>query len=325
MGGIIVKKHHRVNMIINGRYVRFVETGKNRAIIKYGQKYIPGGFINNGVIQNMDEFTPLLSRFVKDARIKRRLTRFCVPDSHVIIRQANVPMELQEDEIKGHLYFQLGQSLHLPFEDPIIEAVPKGVNNVEKEVLLIASKESVVQQYKETISKAKLHPEVADLTCLSYYRLYFHLDLARPQEHLLLVQIDADSLLLSVFHHHKPVITRQIPLAFPEEAVEVHTDRSLVDQLVWNGNSRQVSDILTPVLMEINRMMNVYHSNLAKGQYEIDKVVIVGDHPCLSQLSIEINAQLNQKVEAFTEPLFQTKKNVNVPPFFSDCIGLGLK
>ncbi|MET3697383.1 type IV pilus assembly protein PilM [Bacillus oleivorans] len=325
MSGLIRKKHHRVNIIINDRFVRFVEAGKNTSIIKYGQRSVPSGLIVNGLVQDQDDFTLFLHKFVKESRIKGRLARFCVPDSQVIVRQTSVPVEIPDDEIKGHLYFQLGQSIHLPFEDPIIEAVPHQIRNGDKEVILVASKESVVQQYQQVIDKAKLHPEAADLTCLSYYRLYYHLDLARPQEHLLLVQINPNSLQLSVFHEHKPVILRQIPLVFDEEAVEVHHGRNQFDQLVWKGNSRQLDEILTPVMTEIRRMMDVYRSNLAKGQYEINKLLIVGDHPCVNLLSIEINAQLSQEVHAFTEPLFQTRKNVNVPAFFSDCIGLALK
>lgn len=325
MSGLVRKKHHRVNIIINDRFVRFVESGKNKSIIKYGQRLIPSGLIVNGLVQDQDEFISFLHKFVKDAQIKGRLVRYCVPDSQVIVRQTNVPIEIPDDEIKGHLYFQLGQTLHLPFEDPIIEAVPNQIRNGDKEVIVVASKESVVQNYQQMLDKVKLHPEAADLTCLSYYRLYYHLDLARPQEHLLLVQINPNSLQLSVFHEHKPVFLRQIPLVFHEETVEVHYGRNHVDQLVWKGTSRQLDEISKPIITEMSRMMDVYRSNLAKGQYEINKVLIVGDHPCIHLLAIEIDAQLSQEVVAFTEPLFQTRKNVNVPAFFSDCIGLALK
>ena len=325
MSGLVRKKHHRVNLIINDRFVRFVESGKKHSIIQYGQRSIPQGLIINGLVQDQDEFTSFLHKLVKETRIKGRLARFCVPDSQVIVRQASVPIEIPDDEITGHLYFQLGQSLHLPFEDPIMEAVPNQIRNGDKEVILVASKESVVQVYQQVIDRAKLHPEAADLTCLSYYRLYYHLDLARPQDHLLLIQVNTNSLQLSVFHEHKPVILRQIPLVFDEETVEVHHGRNQVDQLVWRGNNRQLDEILAPVLTEITRMMDVYRSNLAKGQYEINKVLIVGDHPCIDLLTNEIYIHLNQEVHAFTDPLFQTNKNINVPAFFSDCIGLALK
>ncbi|GAA0333976.1 hypothetical protein GCM10008967_25920 [Bacillus carboniphilus] len=325
MSGLITRKHHRVNIMINDRFVRFVETGKNKTIIKYGQKVIPSGLVKNGVIDSNEEFPSFLSQFVKESKIQRRIARFCVPDSHVILRQTNVPLEVPDSEIKGHLYFQLGQSLHLPFEDPIIEAVPKGVNNGEKEVLLVATKESTVQQYKKMLASSKLHAEAADLSCLSIYRLYYHLDLARPQEHLLIVHADSDSLVLSVFHDHKPVIIRQVQLDLPEEAIEVHQNGKYMDQLLWKGTSHQLHEMTSTVLDEVNRMMNVYRSNLAKGQYEVNKILVVGDHPCLPQFVAELNGQLAQAIESFIEPLFQTKKNVNVPALFSDCIGLGLK
>ena len=66
---------------------------------------------------------------------------------------------------------------------------------------------------------------------LSLYRTYYHLGLARPDEHVLFIQSGLDWMMFSVFNQHKPVLVHHVPLRLLQNnltlfAVEV--DRSSI-------------------------------------------------------------------------------------------------
>jgi type IV pilus assembly protein PilM len=321
---VLFGKQHMLHLIFADRYFRFLLLDKNRKIIKFGQKCLPVGTINDGMIEDEQSLYMIVEQTLEDHKIKKLPTSLCIPNGHTILRTVSIPPDIPNDELKGYLYMSVGESLHLPFADPIIEWVEKNDDSAQREVLVIASRESVVQQYVLFLERMKLKPMVMDLSILSLYRLFYHLDLISQDDHVLMVQIDYDSIQLSLFHKHQPVYVHHSLLIgeLEESVLRLQSGYECFDISI---DTFVFEDQLQMAIQEIERLQNFYRFNLNNGSQEISKLLISGDHPYLEKFVKRIKRDISQPVIALTEPLFQTKNNVNIPHDFTECIGLSLK
>lgn len=314
-----------VHISIKNRSLRFIESGKRGSFYKYGQKCLPEGIIHEGQIKDRETFTLILEEMIHDWKLKGKNVSFCIPDSVVIVRKVKIPPEILDDEITGYLYMELGESIHLPFEDPVLEAVPIVKTEKVREAILVASRESVVNEYAGVFKESGLKPTVADLSLLSVYRTYYHIGLSNSEDHLLLVQVGLDYMLLSAFYQDQPVFVRHYPIEMTDEEVAIEKSRSGAEFYTWTGSDDLLKRKSSDIRLEIERFLSYYHFNFSSGNHTITKIVITGDHPCTDIIFRDISSTVNIDVQPLIEPLFQTKKGVNIPATYIDCIGLALK
>jgi type IV pilus assembly protein PilM len=315
-----------VHFSIGNHYLRFVTATKNRVWLDYGQKCLPEGVIEEGKIQDRETLQMILEEMVDRWKLKGSKLSFLVPNESVIVRKTSVPLESRDDELTGYLYMQLGENIHLPFDNPILEAIPLGQNEEgQKDVLVMVSNETIVTEYANVFEKASLKPIVADFPMLSLYRTYYHLGLARPEEHVLFIQIGLDTMLFSVFNQHKPMFVHHVQLPFTINQFEVVRSRSGSEFFTWNDRYETLIGQTRDMMMEIDRFLTYYRFNLTKNKYSITKIFATGAHPCMETFVTHMNNQLDIDVQSILQPLFQTKKGINIPPVYAECIGLSLK
>ncbi|WP_433743435.1 type IV pilus biogenesis protein PilM [Falsibacillus pallidus] len=320
----ILGGQRKLHVMFTDRYFRFLETGKNFSLIKYGQKLLPTGLIHEGEIQDYDTLFTILDQYMGENRLKRLPVYMNLLDGHTIVRKVQVPAEIPSDEIKGYLYMEIGESLHLPFEDPVLQVEELEQKEGYKEVLLLAVKESVVKTYINLLEELKCRPEVMDLSILSLYRLYYHLDLHRPDQHLLQIQLFVDCFQLSIFHDHKPIYVRYQALPDTMQG-ELQRTRTGFEVMEAPDEPTGKAEHLQIMVQEIDRLINFYRYNMTKGEHQLNKFTITGDHPFLEEFTPELENQLGINIQSLAQPFFQTTKDMNIPYMLNECIGLSLK
>ena len=181
-------KNRIVNIIITDCCIRFLELkqAKPPVAAKWGERLLPNGLISNGKIQDYETLAMILEECVDEWKIRNRKVRFLIPESLVIIRKVMIPAEIQDDEMKGYLYLELGTSIHLPFEEPVFDTVVLSEENDKKEILLFAAPEEEVMEYSQLFSDVKLQPIEAEISPLALYRLYHFSVKHKPKKIFLL-------------------------------------------------------------------------------------------------------------------------------------------
>jgi type IV pilus assembly protein PilM len=111
------------NIIIKDYAIRYVEIKQGNPVIlsKCEEKVISPGLIVDGKIKNADTLSLILDECVSNWGIKGRRVRFNVPDSHVVIRKVQVPIDVKEDEIRGYLNVEMGSTIHVPFDEAVFD------------------------------------------------------------------------------------------------------------------------------------------------------------------------------------------------------------
>ncbi|WNF35921.1 pilus assembly protein PilM [Bacillaceae bacterium IKA-2] len=319
-------KTQPVNLVIKDHVIRYVDAkGTNLQSVKaFGERYLQTGWVRDGKISDREHVEAVLEECVDTWKLKNRDVNFIVPDSTVLFKKLSIPNDIPDDEIKGYLYFEIGTTIHLPFEDPIFDFYVLGQKDEKKEILLFGAPEQIINDYTELLEDVKLTPKVADISPLCTYRLYHALDLFVREEHLLLLQISIGSISLSIFHEEKPVFMRNIHVS----SDEVLWSNKINDQGEFSVVCEDIDKMkgnLKDNLMEIERVVNFYKFSINQGKAGITKTFLTGDHPYLSYIKEQLDSTTGMQSATFTDHVFETIKGEIVPTQFYLPLSLVLK
>ena len=299
------KKARVVTITIEEDAIRYVELKSIEPLhISLAEEMVlPAGVIRDGEIVDVKALGSILGEAVNQWGLSKKSVRFLAPDEFVIIRKVAFPQGVKTDELKGHFFIEIGSTLYLPFEDPVFDVVPYNGN---KEVLIIASKESVVNTYEQVLDQAKLKAVVADITPLALYRLAYVQHDFIEDEHIMMIDLQSKKMTVSIFHEHYPLFMRPVELNLTEE--------ELLNPDLF------IEEIET----EIEKLINFYRYNMNAGEATITKVVCngLGDWPGLQS---RLESRLSVPVYPIVMKPIPTELNDSVPERFNRAIGLALK
>lgn len=325
---MFTKKKQKVHLIIKDHLFRFVETTQPnlQEIKSFGERYLPSGVIREGKIIERETLIMILSEVINDQRLRGRSVQFCVPDAYVVVRKLNIPSDIPEDEIKGFLFLEIGETIHLPFDDALFDF--SIINHADQgtEIVLVASPRNIVEDYISVIKEAKLKPIVADLSSLSIYRLLKSLDISDLfQEHLMLIQFDIRSVNVTIFHQDIPQFTRHLKMNLEHEKWEV--DRGENDDVIfkWTGDPNDVDGQLQEIMTEIERLLSFYRFSVNKGRSGVTKLFLTGDYPNMTELVNRMARIVDVPVEQLPASIAITRSGEYIPTRYYELVGLSLK
>ena len=316
-----------VNLTIKDHVIRYAElkNSQDSTVQNWGERYLPPGLIHEGTIQDLENFIWIIEECIEDWKISKKQVRFLVPDSSIVIRKLSIPEDVSEDEIKGYLYMELGTSIHLPFEEPVFDYyLLKEKEKNKQQIILFASPEDSVTQYADVLEEAKLSPLSADISALALYRYFYHTNKVEENEHIMLVEVDTKTVNASIFEEHYPLLMRHLIMEVNEQEWTISTDEfSDNEKLIFSGDKAEVWDSLEDIYKELEKVMSFYRYTLNKGNKQVTKLVVAGDHPWLS--SIIENMKNRFDVPVLEMKIDQTVNNDPIPSSLLLNIGLGLK
>ncbi|WP_181349726.1 type IV pilus biogenesis protein PilM [Thalassobacillus sp. CUG 92003] len=311
----------RVNLVVKDHTIRYIQAKPGSTeVITFGEKHLAPNIVENGKIIDGLAFQSVLAELATEKEWKAKPLYFCVSDSAMVIRPFTVPRDIKEDEIKGYLFMQLGESLHLPFDTPvfdysIITAGPSGYK-----LLLFAYPEKEIQQYRTAFEEERLKAKSADLTSLSVYRYYEYLGYHNAEEHVLSIQWNIDACIVTVFYAHKPVFVRNMKSDLPLDQWTIKDDT-----YVFDGFEDQMKTYLEYQLNEIERIMDFYKFSMMGGEQGVDKLLVSGDWPDFHRVETLLDQTFNLPIESLRPNEIHSEGDDFVPPSYAEVIGLALK
>ena len=117
------KKKRQVSLVYNDFVIKVLTTGLNDlAHAKVQTVQLDEGIVVDGIIEDELVFFELLKDNVKKWGIKGQNVSFYVPESTVMMKSIEHPQELVDShEIKQYVEMEIGRTIHLPFENPLID------------------------------------------------------------------------------------------------------------------------------------------------------------------------------------------------------------
>ncbi|MBU8905046.1 type IV pilus biogenesis protein PilM [Desertibacillus haloalkaliphilus] len=317
-----------ISLTINDYVVRMVEN-KNHTlpgVVRTRERELPAGIVENGKVVDELAFVGMIESCVRDWGIKNRPVQFFVPDSTVIMKKVEVPLDVADDEVNGYIMMELGSSIHLPFSNPVLDVhvLPAVEGQDVREGFLFAAPEDEVLTYTELLDEAKLKPIAADVTALALYRYFYQQDIAATKSNYLFAKFDLTTVNISIFSEHHPEFIRHQTLDLGNDAWTSSYQQE-TKQLSWRykGNEEEIWSKLDDQLQEIERILNFYRYSMHQGNKQVTNIIVTGDHPYLTG----IKEQLAERVEipvSITEAK-ETDGKQSFSQGFIATIGLSLK
>lgn len=320
-------KGRPIDLVINDHSIRYLEL-KNSGFpvpLKWGERYLPSGIIKDGKILDRDTLTVILEQCIQTWKLRNRKVRFLVPNPYVTIRKITIPSDVQEDEIHGYLYLEMGTSIHLPFEDPVFDFIVLSKQEDKQEILLFAAHRQHVEEYANLFTSLRLKPQAADLSSLAIYRLYHLLSKRKGDERLLMIQFDLDIVNMSIFENEIPFFMRHHAFPYDQKDWDIHIGRSGFQQLTFIGEEDELNQQLDEAYKEMNKLIEFYQFSLHQGKNEINKMILTGDHPLLPKILDDLSKRFDIEVILLDASEIETEKNKPLPSSHNLALGLALK
>lgn len=319
-----------INFVIDDYAIRMVDYpgGGLTKVKDLKEKAIPEGLLEHGRILDEMEFYAFLKDVVQDWGIKHRNVRFYVPDSLMIMKKVEFPAQLNDEDVKGHFYMELGRTLYLPFDNPIFDVYPlpqADPSNSQREGLLFAVPEEELNKYTAIFEDAGLKPVVADIRSIGVYRYYRSMQNHFDEETaILFFELNLNSIMISIFSENRPEFLRflDLEISLKDWRCDVQKDSSL--KWIFNGDEEVFYGLLDDQMIELERMMNFYRYSLHKGEKSVSKIILLGDFPRLDIIVKKIAASVPIPVEIL-EAYLSPAKTDKVDRVFIPALGLALK
>ncbi|AOM82356.1 type IV pilus biogenesis protein PilM [Salisediminibacterium beveridgei] len=321
---IVLNKPTRHVLVIHDHVIRYVKgRGSTLDELKVVRdRYLPPGTIENGVIKESETLLAILGEMKREYRLQKGDLYITLPNETNLIRRHQIPAEIPEEEIRGYIFDQLGNDLHLPMDDPLFDHCIMDDNDAEKDLLLFVSSQDVVDAYLRLFFDLKLNPEVIDFSTICIERFLENQNAHDLTGHYAIISCFPNDLVVTIFHHQYPLITRSIPTELNKEEWQVVGTDS--DQLRWGGSIEDLNDLWLDNIAEIDRLLSFYQFNYRKGEGGVERIFLTGDHPQLTHFEKLFKKQIDGMTINRLDAVMG-KKGMMVEPHFFEAAGLMMK
>ncbi|WP_404404131.1 type IV pilus biogenesis protein PilM [Jeotgalibacillus malaysiensis] len=300
-----------VNIMIQDYVIRMAASAKGTNSLTLREEPLPAGMIEEGHIVDEQQFFELMKELVESWELKKSRVQFFVPDSSVLMKPVMIPSHLKPDAVNAYFMMETGQSLHFPFEDPLIDVIrldhltKSRTGQVETPGILFASPQEYVIAYANAFEDVKMKPVTAEVRSLAIHRFLNSLQLLKKEKTYLISEWSINMVNISIFSEnvidfmrYQPIETTLSDWKPERDGEEIHFsfygDQNLYDQ--------QLEDRIA----EIERLMNFYQFSLHKGEKEINEIILTGDNPYIKEIGQKLTDYYNLPVTVVNEAFLES-------------------
>ncbi len=141
------------------------KTGKGYTIMALGSAALPEGSVEDGVLQEPEEVGKTIATLFSNLKIKNSKVGISISGYSVIVKKINLEVMEEEDlaeyitsEAEQYIPFDIDE-VYLDFQD----LKTNGENGERTDVMLVAAKKDVIDDYLDMLQEQKLKPVLVDV------------------------------------------------------------------------------------------------------------------------------------------------------------------
>jgi len=182
------KQTRQLAVSFDEQMIRFLEVTLNqKKIVQVHQAFsVENKLMDEAGRIDKESWKLFLKETIKPHKIKAKQVHVVIPTSNVIVRQQVMP-DIPEKDLKQMIHYEIGSTIHLPFELPVIDVVKVNMEEtvymengeVGSQVVLVAAPGNLIYPVVEGFVESGFEPKSVDIPALSVYRL---LKIYHPEE-----------------------------------------------------------------------------------------------------------------------------------------------
>lgn len=280
----------------------------------FGMKPLPPEAIVDGALMNSTAIVQAIQELVGELKLRHKEVAIGVGGHSVIIKKISMP-RMSQDELEEAIQWEAEQ--HIPFDikdvnidTQILKADPSDQTG-QMEVLLVAAKKDMINDYTQVVTEAGLTPVVVDVDAFAVQNS-FAANYEVPQsETVVLINAGAAVVNINILSAGVTVFTRdvtiggnqfteeiqkQLSVSYEEaEALKVGGGRGDADAVVPQEVEKVMGQVAEQVAGEIQRSLDFYAGTAADATFS--KVFLSGGTAKVPALFKTIESRVGVPVE----------------------------
>ena len=340
-----------VGLDIGSSAVKAVELSvspKGFEVTNMGMASVPAEAIVQGAFLNASAIVDAIREALSNGGIKAKDAAAAVSGHSVIVKQIQLPA-MTHEELEESIRWEAEQ--YIPFDVNEVNLDFQILSDEQTEgqmdVLLVAAKKDLVDDYCQVISEAGLNPGVMDVAAFAVENAFEANYDASPGDVVALVNVGAQVVNINVIQDGKPAFTRDIStggnlytediqkalsIGFEEaERIKLgNTSPGESQEVVPQEVDQAMRSATDQVLGEITRSLDFFTATAAESR--ISKILVSGGGACVPEFDKAFQDRANVPVQilnpferALPSKKFDEAYLRDMGPYMTVGVGLGLR
>jgi len=342
------KKYNLVGLDIGSctfKVGEIVDSKKGRSLKNFSMLDIPPGVIEEGTIREPDIAAQKIRELFKTAGIREQNVAISIGGFSIIVKNISV-QTMTEAELQETI--QLEAEQYIPFDISDVnldfQIIGENENNPNQmNVILVAAKKEMVDDYLNVVQLAGLNPLILDVDAFALQNI-FELNYEGEQESVALIDIGASKTSLNILKGYSSVFMRDVSLGCSQinqkimslancsaEDAEAIKLNATSDKISKNDLSEITSTVVSDWCAEIRKALDFFYSTYPDEQ--IKRVVLSGGGANIKEfqelLAVETSTEV-ETIDPFKNLIIDNKKLdasylEQVAPQAAICMGLAIR
>ena len=284
------------------------------ALQSFGMKPLPPETIVDGALMNSTAIVQAVQELMNELKIKGKEVAIGVSGHSVIIKKIQMP-RMSQEELEESIQWEAEQYIPFDVKDVNIDTqiLDSGANDAtgQMDVLLVAAKKDMINDYTTVVSESGLQPVVVDVDAFAVQNMFATNYDIPDKETVVLINAGASVVNINIISNGITVFTRDVTIGgnqFTEEiqkqlnvsyeeaeALKIGGTRGDADAVVPQEVERVLMGVAEQVAGEIQRSLDFYAGTAADANFS--KVFLSGGTAKIPALFKTIESRVGVPVE----------------------------
>ncbi|MCJ7541832.1 MAG: pilus assembly protein PilM, partial [Desulfobacterales bacterium] len=306
------KKYNLVGLDIGSctfKVGEIVDSKKGRCLKNFSMLDIPPGVIEEGTIREPDIAAQKIRELFKSAGIKEQNVAISIGGFSIIVKNITV-QTMTEEELQETI--QLEAEQYIPFDISDVnldfQIIGENENNPNQmNVILVAAKKEMVEDYLNVVQLAGLNPLILDVDAFALQNI-FELNYEGEEKSVALIDIGASKTSLNILKGSSSVFMRDVSLGCnqinqkimslvncsAEESEDIKFNEES-DKISKNDLSEITSAVVSDWCAEIRRALDFFYSTYPDEQ--IKRIILSGGGANIKEFQELLAVETSTEVE----------------------------
>ncbi len=305
---------------------------KGYSVIAIGSAVLPEGAVDDGTLIEPEVVGKAIAELFDNLKIKQKKVGISISGYSVIVKKVNL-LAMDDDKLEEHIMTEAEQYIPFDMEDVYLDFQNLKTNtegNDRTDVMLVAAKKEVVDDYLAMLEETGLQPVLVDV---DGFALENSFEQNYPvRENIALVDIGASKMNINILSHGFSVMARDIVVGSRQLTEQIQSVLDIdfeeaeaikLGHTPAGENQRQVEEIFsstcTQWVLEIKKAIDLYQAN--HSNEPLAKLVLSGGGSKVKGLREFLTSETGLDVvllNPFTSMTFNEKK---IDPEYLNSVG----
>ena len=265
----MARKRNAIGLDIGSSSVKLVhlrETKKGIELVNFAVAALPPEAIVDGALMNANAIVEAIREILGQLKLKVKEAAVSISGHSVIIKKIGLPAMTQEEldesikwEAEQYIPFDVSD-VYLDYQ--ILQSRPE---QGQMDVLLVAAKKEIVDEYAGIVGEAGLDPVVVDVDCFTIQNAFEVNYGYPPGESIVLIDIGATTTNVNIISNGMTTFTRDINVGGAQYTDEIRKrlNVSHAEAEAYKMGGRQGADESSVMPQEVERIMSSVSETMA--------------------------------------------------------------